>query len=287
MNTILKRYPYPKLIAHRGAGKEAPENTLSAFRHGFLQGFTMFECDVKLSADKTLFLLHDADLARTTNGSGLAKDQTWDMLSRFDAGKWHSSLYTGEPLPRFESLVQFILDNRLRLDIELKPNEGEAYETGRAVVMLLKKVISERFENCLDLLFNEDMDSLFQRLYDELLAAPTPFCVKNQFLLTSFDPEALRGAYEAVPEIPRALLIDDWVQGEAQILATLTALDCAGIVLNYQIISAQFIEECHENGRFVMVYTANKLVEIKSLLSRGVDSVITDNMQAVNDLGLI
>ena len=44
-------WPYPRWVAHRGAGKLAPENTLAAFRLGASHGYRMFECDVKLSAD--------------------------------------------------------------------------------------------------------------------------------------------------------------------------------------------------------------------------------------------
>ena len=65
-------WPYPRWIAHRGAGKLAPENTLAAFRLGAAHGFRAFECDVKLSADGVPFLLHDAELDRTTSGHGLA-----------------------------------------------------------------------------------------------------------------------------------------------------------------------------------------------------------------------
>ena len=60
-------WPYPRWVAHRGAGKLAPENTLAAFRVGASHGFRMFECDVKLSADGVPFLMHDATLQRTTN----------------------------------------------------------------------------------------------------------------------------------------------------------------------------------------------------------------------------
>ena len=62
-------WPYPRWIAHRGAGKLAPENTLAAFRLGAAHGFCAFECDVKLSADGLPFLLHDSTLDRTTTGS--------------------------------------------------------------------------------------------------------------------------------------------------------------------------------------------------------------------------
>src|SRR5690606_33654791 len=63
-------WPYPLWIAHRGAGKLAPENTLAAFRLGAAYGYRAFECDVKLSADGVPFLLHDATLERTTDGQG-------------------------------------------------------------------------------------------------------------------------------------------------------------------------------------------------------------------------
>ena len=67
----LKPWPYPRWIAHRGAGKLAPENTLAAFRLGAQHGYRMFECDAKLSADGVPFLMHGATLEGTTNGRGI------------------------------------------------------------------------------------------------------------------------------------------------------------------------------------------------------------------------
>ena len=90
-------WPYPFWIAHRGAGKLAPENTLAAFRVGASHGYRAFECDVKLAADGVPFLLHDATLRRTTNGHGRAADLSWSELARLDAGSWHSRAYAGEP----------------------------------------------------------------------------------------------------------------------------------------------------------------------------------------------
>ena len=52
---MLRDWPYPFWIAHRGAGKLAPENTLAAFRVGAGHGYRAFECDVKLSADGVPF----------------------------------------------------------------------------------------------------------------------------------------------------------------------------------------------------------------------------------------
>ena len=73
----MQPWPYPLWIAHRGAGKLAPENTLAAFRLGAAHGYRAFECDVKLSADGVPFLLHDATLQRTSSGHGVAGKLDW------------------------------------------------------------------------------------------------------------------------------------------------------------------------------------------------------------------
>jgi len=107
----LRPWPYPLWIAHRGAGKLAPENTLAAFRVGARHGYRAFECDVKLSADGVLFLLHDATLQRTTSGSGNAAQRRWGELARFDAGAWHSAAYAGEPLARLDDIAAYCIAN--------------------------------------------------------------------------------------------------------------------------------------------------------------------------------
>src|SRR4029453_4209845 len=92
-------WPYPRLIAHRGAGLQAPENTLTAMRVGHAHGYRMFELEVKPAADNVAFLLHDATLERTTTGRGRADALPWRELSRLDAGGWHSAQNPGGPPP--------------------------------------------------------------------------------------------------------------------------------------------------------------------------------------------
>ena len=99
MTENLKSWPYPLWVAHRGAGKLAPENTMAAFRLGAAHGYRMFECDAKLSADGVLFLMHDATLERTTNGHGTGGDLSMGEIAQLDAGSWHSRAFAGEALP--------------------------------------------------------------------------------------------------------------------------------------------------------------------------------------------
>src|SRR4051812_14559924 len=128
-------WPYPLWIAHRGAGKLAPENTLAAFRLGASYGFRAFECDVKLSADGVPFLLHDATLQRTSSGKGVAGNHEWSALTRLDAGGWHSRGFAGEPLPSLDAIAAFCLRNGYALNIEIKPTPGTETATGRTVAL--------------------------------------------------------------------------------------------------------------------------------------------------------
>ena len=98
----MKPWPYPRIIAHRGGGTLAPENTLAGMRKAKQLGFAGVEFDVMLAGDATPILMHDETLARTTSGRGaIAATAYRDMLT-LDAGSWFSAQHAGEPVPSFE-----------------------------------------------------------------------------------------------------------------------------------------------------------------------------------------
>lgn len=231
-------WPYPLWIAHRGAGKLAPENTLAAFRLGAAHGYHAFECDVKLSADGVPFLLHDDTLERTTTGTGRAGDKPWSELSRLDAGRWHGRGYAGEPIASLDAIASYCLTNDFRLDLEIKPTPGLEHETGRAVGEWVRK----RWHG-------------------------TPP------LLSSFRPESLAGARESAPELPRALLLDTlW----PDCMAVAEALGCVAVITNHQLMDAALIAQIHGAGRRALVYTVNEPARANELLALGIDGIVTD-----------
>lgn len=233
-------WPYPRWIAHRGAGKLAPENTLAAFRLGASFGFRAFECDVKLSADGLPFLLHDATLERTTDGQGSAGEQTWAVLSQRDAGGWHSRQYAGEPLPTLAAIATFVRRNALLLNIEIKPTPGVEALTGQ--------VVAEHAA----------------RLWAGAAVPP---------LLSSFRPEALQGAREAAPQLPRALLLDSLWDGWFDVAA---ALEVAAVVTQHRLMDAALLAQLRAAGWRALVYTVNDADEAQRLRALGVDGLITD-----------
>lgn len=234
------RWPLPFWIAHRGAGKLAPENTLAAFRLGAAHGYRAFECDVKLSADGLPFLLHDATLERTSNGQGPAGQRPWSALSRLDAGGWHSRAYAGEPLPSLEAIAHYVRRNGFALNIEIKPSPGTEYATGLAVGRA-----------CLGL----------------WPGAAEPL------LFSSFAPEALRGAREAAPGLPRALLLQELTPGW---LEQAQALGCIAVVTHHAAVDTAALQQAHTTGLRVVCYTVNDPLVAQRLQALGVDGLITD-----------
>ena len=118
-------WPYPRWIAHRGAGKLAPENTLAAFRLGAEHGYRMFECDAKLSADGVPFLLHDATLERTTNGLGVGRRAA---VVRARAARCRQLAFAratpASRWPRSRTSRASACANGYLLNIEIKPTPG-------------------------------------------------------------------------------------------------------------------------------------------------------------------
>lgn len=235
-------WPYPCWVAHRGAGRLAPENTLAAFRLGAAHGYRMFECDAKLSADGVVFLMHDATLERTTNGRGTGGAQPWAALSQLDAGSWHSRTYAGEPLASLDNLARYCLHNGYFLNIEIKPTPGLEAQTGTAVA------------------------NAAARLWEGATVPP---------LLTSFQPEALEAARVAQPQLPRGLLLDSLWKGW---LETALTLDCTALVCNHALWDSSSVLQAKSAGFRCLSYTVNDEWAAQRLLDLGTDGIITDRI---------
>lgn len=108
-----------RIIAHRGASAEAPENTLGALRRALERGSAGAEIDVRLAADGTVVLLHDATLGRTTDQRGRLRTCPAERLRAADAGRWFGPAWAGERVPALAELLQEWPAGR-RLFIELK-----------------------------------------------------------------------------------------------------------------------------------------------------------------------
>jgi glycerophosphoryl diester phosphodiesterase len=102
----------PKIFGHRGASALEPENTMKAFTRAFKDGADGIEFDVRQTADGKIVVIHDATINRTSNGTGLVKNYSYDVLLQFDFGK-------KERIPLLNEVLQKFGKNYV-LNIEIK-----------------------------------------------------------------------------------------------------------------------------------------------------------------------
>lgn len=243
----MKPYRYPcRIIAHRGGGTLAPENTLAAIRHGHALGFGGVEFDVMLAREEVPVLMHDDTLERTTNGSGALADKTAAELALLDAGGWRGARYAGEPVPTFAAAGKLCVELKLFANVEIKPyapgGEAVARGTGRLTALSTRGLWAG--------------------------AAQPP-------LLSSFSGIALEAAMQAAPELQRAYLFDavpaDWQ-------ARVAMLNCVAVHCNARKLDAQTAAAIKGAGYGLMCWTVNDPAEGEKLFAWGVDAICTDRL---------
>lgn len=239
----MSAWPYAKLVAHRGGGHLAPENTLAAVRVGRALGYRMIEVDAKLSSDGVVMLLHDATLDRTTDGDGPAGALTWAALQQRDAGAWHSDAFAGERIPSLEALAALCRSEGIAVNIEIKPSPGLDAATGEAVARLAAQ-------------------------YWQGAAAPP--------LMSSFSRAALEAAGAAAPALPRALIAEAPTDDD---FAFLARIDAVSLHSGWRAATKPLLDRVHRDGRRLLVWTVNDPPVARALFDAGVDGVITDNLR--------
>ncbi|OWW19680.1 glycerophosphodiester phosphodiesterase [Noviherbaspirillum denitrificans] len=237
---------YPKVLAHRGGGTLAPENTLAALRCGLRHGYRAVEFDVMLSKDSIPVLMHDSDFGRTVRGRGRVADTRAADLARLDAGSWFGAGFTGEPVPTYEQAVNFCKANGIWMNVEIKPSPGAEAETGRVV------------------------GEFTRRLFDAGDALPP--------LFSSFSFDALVAAKAAAPGIRRGFLADvippDW-------LDRLQALDAVALHTNQKHLLPERARAVKDAGYGLFCYTVNTPELAREILGWGVDAFCTDRIDLI------
>lgn len=243
----LPRYhwPYPRVIAHRGGGLLAPENTLAGLRFARNLGFHGVEFDVKLTEDGIPILLHDERLERTTDGSGLVAELDYADIADLDAGAWFGNEYIGEKIPTFAAAGTLCRETGLWANVEIKACPDRERETGEVVAGMAK------------------------RLWGGADLPP---------LLSSFSPLALEAAATEAPELPRALLVKSL---PANWPALMQRLQCVALHASHHHLDAASVQAVHDAGYGLLAYTVNDSERAMDLVSWEVDALVTDQLDVI------
>ena len=244
-------WPYPKVVAHRGGGKLAPENTLAAMRCGYEHGFRAVEFDVMLGSDGVAILMHDEQLGRTVAGSGDISSFTSSELTAMDAGAWFGKQFVGERVPLFADVARYCRQNGIWMNVEIKPMPGFEQQTGEVAA----QVIAQEFGAEIGM--------------GNVRAMP---------LFSSFSFVAVQAAQRRLPAVPRAWLVDrvpaDW-------RARLHELDAVALHTNHKNLTPEMASEIKGAGYGLFCYTVNDRERAAEIRSWGVDAFCTDRIDLI------
>ncbi|MBD3177193.1 MAG: glycerophosphodiester phosphodiesterase [Armatimonadia bacterium] len=226
-------------IAHRGNSHQAPENTLVAYREASEAGADLAECDVDISADDVVVLMHDRTVDRTTDGEGEVQSLTVDELKELDAGSWKSEDYAGEPVPTLSELLAQHADDDMQIVIEIK-----AAGIAEQVVEIVRE--HDAADGC---------------------------------VAFSFDRPTINAAASLHPGMPCFWLTSQVPEDDAEMRAMVNgavADGLAGLSVNVGTVRPEWVRYAHSRGLSVWVWTVNTPAAWETVCAAGVDGVITD-----------
>lgn len=234
----------PLVISHRGANQLAPENTMPAFEKSLTFGVDGFENDVHLTKDGVLVVCHDDTVDRTSNGTGLICEKTFEELRALDFGSWFSPEFAGTKIPTLAEFFAVCGPVKV-INVEIKRAMDGSTESAGAVARLARemgvfdKLIVSSFEmDMLQACLAEDETTRVCYLY-------APDCPHMEEILD--DPIAFAEKYRLYAYHPIVLMV-----------------------------SRDYIEECHAAGLIVNPWTVNQEHAITALCDWGADGIITD-----------
>jgi glycerophosphoryl diester phosphodiesterase len=253
-----RAWPWPRVLAHRGAGTLAPENTLAALHVGHERGFRAVEFDAMAPLDDVPVLMHDATLERTTGATGVVTARRAGELTLLDAGAWHSEAFAREPVPLLAQALDYCRARSIWVNVEIKPAPGHEVRTGRVVAKAVACAYADVMRPG-----GDDAARLDPRVP----------------LLSSFAEEAIVAARGAAPDLPRALLVDvvpdDW-RGRVD------RLDAVCLNTNHKGLTPEITRAVKSAGYWLFCYTVNEPERARELLAWGVDAFCTDRIDLIS-----
>lgn len=235
----------PYIVAHRGLSAKAPENTLASFeKAACVIDIDMIELDVRLTRDEEVIVLHDRTLQRTSTGNGPARNYLQEEIRQLDAGSWFHPKFAEQRIPTLAEVFQQI-GSRLWVDVEIKS----------------------------DLLHREPPGLLEEKVIDVVHKCG----MDDRVLFSSFDHKILSNIKRMKSSAVTGVLFDflhDFGRSPSKLAERVGAkvFKCATRELHRRML-----EDAHDHGIAVYVYTLNSVKGAQRMLAYGVDGILSNN----------
>jgi glycerophosphoryl diester phosphodiesterase len=272
----------PLVYAHRGASAQYAEHTRAAYLQAIADGADGVECDVHLTRDQHVVLLHDPNLDRTSNGTGPVADRTLDELRELDFSSWKGARFPDE----YGATSQQLLTLPELLDILAIAGR----EIGLAIELKHPSPYQLRLE-----------DTVLAVLRDRGWVPGTSRLGNIQVSFMSFDPEAVAYLLERVPAEHVCMLVDDVkvkdvrgdlalgpitggavvnmlkaAQADAEEILDSGRAGIAGPGIGYVRTHPNRVRRWLDSGRTFRVWTVDDPEDVEHCLAAGIQEITTN-----------
>jgi glycerophosphoryl diester phosphodiesterase len=227
-----------KNFAHRGYSGKYPENTLLAFRKAMeTEGCDGIENDVHLTKDGEVVIIHDERIDRTcVNGKGLVRDYTLEELRKFDVSFRFAGECEPQRIPTLREYFELVKDSSLITNIELKTGVFE-----------------------------------YEGIEEKVWALIQEYGLKDRIIISSFNHFSVLRMKKLCPDIKCGLLTETWLYHAGKYTKE-TGAECLHPV--YFNMTEDVVAEVKSHGIEINTWTVNEEEDIRTMILRGVDSVI-------------
>jgi glycerophosphoryl diester phosphodiesterase len=229
-------------VAHRGAARYAPENTLGAFRLALEHGAPAVECDVRRTQDGHLVVIHDPTVDRTTDGRGPVGALTLEALRRLDAGRWFGPEWAGERIPLLDEVLELVRGRAL-IQIEVKNDPTPAEGIERQVV-----------------------DAICRKQMEE------------EAFLISFDHQLVQSARGAAPRVATGILYSARLVDP---IAAARAAGADGLCVQWGYLDREVVAQARGAGLGIYTWTVDDEGVFRRCLELGVDGVASNDTRLI------
>ncbi|GAA0443860.1 glycerophosphodiester phosphodiesterase [Lentibacillus halophilus] len=226
------------IFAHRGASSLAPENTMPSFKLAYELGAEGIETDVHLTRDNETVLMHDEHLKRTTNGHGYIKNFTYEQLQKLDAGSWFSSDYAGVSILTLGTLLNWVRNKSLYLNLELKNNKI-------------------------------DYKYLEHLVYEQV----KQYRLTNRTILSTSNPHSIK-RLRLLSDSPNIGFLRS--KRAKNLVGYTEKLGAGSLHINHRLLSPRLLRQSDEANMPLRVYTVNRPDIMRRCFQSGCDAIITD-----------
>ncbi|MBU0543834.1 MAG: glycerophosphodiester phosphodiesterase [Proteobacteria bacterium] len=235
----------PIIVAHRGASKYAPENTIPSFKLAWEQDADAIEGDFYLTKDGEIACIHDKDTKRVSGVKKVVEDTTLEELHKLDVGAWFGEEWKGTLIPTISEVFATIPDGK-KIYVEIKSGS-----------------------------------EILPRLFEEVAKAGLK---KNQVIVISFDKEVIRNLKRKDPGLKAFWLSDfkrDKFSGRIEpsfnsVVDVLRQTGSDGFSSIHKLIDDSFIKEILSEGFEYHVWTVDDPETARRFKKLGAKSITTN-----------